>query len=148
MIARLCALLAACAAAACATTYDAAADNVQWFYSTEDGEAKLVYGVPESDNIAIMLDCRPGSGRVGAYRGGLGPGEGIVLASGGRSVTLHGESGKDELSDGVYVDAETPSSTGVLQDFRRSGRISVNGEALHATPAERAQIEQFFATCG
>ena len=151
MTVRTSVLLACATLAACATAYDAGSDQQQWFYSTDTGETKLVYGTPQSDDVALMLSCRPGSGRVTVSQGGLEPGRGIVLASSRGSVTLQGASEPDQLNSGVYVEAETPTTTAVLQDFRRSGRIIVGGEGgrvLYATPAERAQIEQFFAACG
>ena len=136
------ALLAGCA------TYDAARDTRGWFFNT-DGEVKLAYGTPQSDDVALMLSCQPRSGRVAVSQGGLRPGDGVTLVSGGRRTTFYGEAEPDQIAGGVFVTAATDVREPVLAAFAGSGRLAV-GDAprpFYATPAEQMQIRQFFATC-
>ena len=136
------ALLAGCA------TYDAARDERAWIFNT-DGEAKLVYGTPQSDDVALMLSCQPRSGQVSVSQGGLRPGDGVTLVSGGRRTTFYGQAEPDQLAGGVFVTANTDVRQPVLAAFAAGGRLAVGGERmpLYATEAERVQIGQFFATC-
>jgi hypothetical protein len=141
--------LVAAALAACASI-DPARDTRAWFFNT-DGEVKLAYGTPQSDDVALMLSCEPRSGRVAVSQSALRPGDGVTLTSGGRRTTFYGEAEPDQLNGGVFVTAETSAAAPVLAAFRDTGRIGVveDGRAaeLYATPAERMQIQQFFGAC-
>ena len=136
--------------AACAT-YDLAADSREWIFN-EDGEVRLVYGTPQSDDAPLMLHCAPGSGRIQLSQNGLRPGDGISLASGAQATVVHGESEPDQLNGGVSVTAEVETRTPVLAAFRATGQLVVaeagRSPRFHATPQERGLIEQFFARCG
>jgi len=42
--------------------------GMSWSLMNVEGEgAKLAFGAPNSDNVALMLVCEPGSGRVEVY---------------------------------------------------------------------------------
>jgi hypothetical protein len=151
MIRKLALLIAAAAAVnGCATRMDAANDTRGWFFNNE-GEVKLAYGTPQSDDAPLMLYCTPRSGQVTLSQSALRPGDGVTLAAGGQKSTFHGESQPDQLNGGTIVTAQAPVNTPVLNAFRSTGRLAIEerGRAtvLTATPAERAQIEQFFASC-
>ena len=141
--------LVAAALAACASV-DPARDARGWFFNAE-GEVKLAYGTPQSDDVALMLSCEPRSGQVAIAQSALRPGDGVTLASGGRRSIFYGQAEPDELNGGVYVTATTTVETPVLAAFRDSGRVDIeeDGRAatLYATPAEHQQIRQFFGAC-
>ena len=143
--------LSACAAPPLAPppAVDPAADTRQWFYSREGGRANLAYGTPQSDDIALSLRCAERSGRVTVDQGGLRPGQGISISSGGRSAVLRGRAQEDQLNGGVYMEAEADLAHPVLDAFRRTGALATRdgAEVLAATPAEHGQIQQFFAVC-
>ena len=142
-------VLSACAAPPAPTPpgADPAADTREWFYSREDGRANLVYGTPQSDDVAITIGCAEGSGRVALTQGGLGRGQGIAIASGGLRDVLRGPAQPDELNGGVFMEAETDAAHPLLGAFRRTGALVTGRDVLTATPAERGSIEQFFAAC-
>ena len=143
-------LLAAAALSGCATS-DAGRDARGWFFNAEGGETKLAYGTPQSDDTPLMLSCSGATGRVTLSQTARKPGDGVTLASGGRRTTFYGEAEADPLGGGTTVTAEAAVTAPVLSAFRDSGRLSIeeNGRAaeLHATPAERARIQQFFGAC-
>ena len=154
MTQRLIVFLIVAAVAACAApprtepVADPAADAREWFYAREDGRASLLYGTPQSDDVAISMSCSEGAGRVTLAQGGLRAGGGIDIASGGARDILRGPGQPDELNGGVFMEAQASTDHVVLQAFRRTGTLSTGGsEALTATAAERASIEQFFAAC-
>ena len=150
MLRRLAFLCLAAALAGCAT-YDPARDTRGWFFN-RDGEVKLAYGTPQSDDVPLMLSCQPGTGRVFLSQGGLRPGDGITLTSGSGRSTFYGMTEPDQLNGGLFVTAEASALNPVLTAFRDTGRITLdeNGRParLYATPAEHQQIRQFFSTCG
>ena len=138
---------------ACATAPDAEADTRAWVLGADGAETRLAYGTPDSDDAPLMLRCRAGSGRVTVSRDAAKPGEGVTLASGGRSLTLRGQEEPDMINgEGVIVTAQTSLNGPVLQGFRDSGRLALVTDRrraeLPATAAERVQIRRFFQTCG
>ena len=152
MIRKLALALIATAALGGCVTMDQGADTRGWFFNAEGGETKLAYGTPQSDDAPLMLSCTGPTGRVIVSQTGVQAGDGVTLASGGRRTTFYGQAEPDQLSGGTIVSAETKADAPVLSAFRRSGRLDIheNGRpaAIRATPAERAQIEQFFTACG
>ena len=149
-------LLALLALSACAAPpmtppplADPAADTREWFYAREGGNVSLVYGTPQSDDVALSMTCAERSGRIKFSQGGLRRGEGILIASGGERAVLRGPTQVDELNGGFYMDAEAPAAHPVLRAFRGTGGLTTTGgQVLTATPTERSSIEQFFANCG
>ena len=150
MLARLAFFCLLAAALTGCASYNAARDTRGWFFNT-DGEVKLVYGAPQSDDVALMLSCQPRSGRVLVSQSALRPGDGITLSSAGRQATLYGEAEPDRLNGGVMMMAETSATSPVLTAFRDTGRVGVveNGRSaeLYATAAEQMQIREFFGAC-
>ena len=130
----------------------ARSDAREWIYNSDGGEAKLAYGTPQSDDVPLMLSCAGGSRTVTVSQDGLEPGRGITIASGGRSMTLHGEEQADMLNgSGVIVTAQTSPDAPVLRSFRRTGRLELvtkEGRAeLPVRRQERSLVDQFFARC-
>jgi hypothetical protein len=82
------------ALAACATRPDAPTpvveaaapapiDGYDWFMHADDQEAMLAYGVANSDDLKLRLDCAPASGRLRLTTPAAGPNREIFLESGG-----------------------------------------------------------------
>jgi hypothetical protein len=46
-----------------------------WFYNRDGGQARLVYGLAESDDLRLGLDCSEGAGRVALSAVG---GDGVI----------------------------------------------------------------------
>jgi hypothetical protein len=138
---------------ACASAPEARSDARTWILGGEDGEARLAYGTPDSDDAPLMMRCQTGSGRVTLSRDAARPGEGLALASGDRKVVLHGAEEPDMLNgQGVIVTAQTGLENPVLRRFRDTGRLAMISDTrraeLPATAEERARIRQFFQGCG
>jgi hypothetical protein len=128
-----------------------AASHYGLFYNDAGQTASLAYGQANSDNVALMLECAKGSGRVQVSDAArTGPVPQIVLASAGARSPL---AARMEAAEGPPVlvagaDVATPA----LDGFRRTGRIQVAyGDvryAVSADGAERAGVARFFAACG
>lgn len=116
---------------------------------------KLFHGVPDSDDLDLLLDCRRGSERVSITdltHPQAKPGQSLTLASGGVRATLPAKVEGNEESDGNMARAEASMELAPLKAFRKSGRIALSLSepdiALWAkADSERTAIEDFFAFC-
>lgn len=121
----------------------------------EDEGWKLAYGQANTDNVQLMLACKPGSRRIELFDAGHAPtrnGAVLVLTSGKVQSALTVTVEPDEASaDGAVAIAHTTPDLPALDGFRRTGAIAVKlgprEYSLTATPAEKSQIARFFSGC-
>lgn len=128
-------------------------EGYDWFFHPDDTAARLAYGVAESDDLKLGLDCQRGSGRL----------ELTTLADDGDKAEIHLESGGDTerypaksepslLHDGVILTAEAGTGEPVFQRFRRIGWVALwrggEREVYVPHPPSEPVIERFFAFCG
>lgn len=124
-----------------------------WFYHRDGGEARLVYGLAESDDLRLGLDCAQGSGRL-ALSAVAGPDARpeILVEAGGETERFPAQSEPSQLHDGVFLTAEARADAPVFQRFRRVGWLALwlDGErqAYAPQPDSAPNIERFFAFCG
>ena len=120
------------------------------YYNDAGQTASLAYGVANSDNVALMLECAKGSGRVQVSDAArAGPAPQIVLTSAGAKSTL---AARVETAEGpAILVADAGLAAPALDGFRRTGRIDVAyGDVRYgvaADGAERARVARFFAAC-
>ncbi len=121
------------------------------FFNDNGETASLAYGEANSDNVALMLECAKGTGRVQVSDLARGEAPALVLASGRKTSAL---AARVEPSDGgpAILTAETPLGAEALQGFRKTGRMVVShGEARYGIAAsgpEREEVDLFFTACG
>ncbi|MFC5342763.1 hypothetical protein ACETK8_06405 [Brevundimonas staleyi] len=153
------ALVSACASvetpepvATAAASAPAPVPGYDWHYTPEAGAARLAYGVEESDDLRLGLDCMAGTGKIElTVLAGTGQRE-IQLESGGETERYRAEGEPSELHDGDILTATAASREPVMQRFRRLGWIAqwIDGErevyAPH--PGSENGVERFFALCG
>ena len=124
-----------------------------WFYHQDGDEARLVYGLAESDDLRLGMDCREGAGRL-TLSAIAGPGARpeIHVESGGETERFPARSEPSELHEGVFLTADAGTDAPVLQRFRRVGWIALwlDGErqAYVPHPESAPHIDRFFAFCG
>jgi len=154
----------AVSAAACATTKPVATpaapltaapvpvDGYDWFLNEDGDEARLAYGLEESDDLRLGLDCRRGTGRLALSAEGQAGAHEIVVESGGESRRFPAISEPSEVNDGVFLTAQARTSEAVFQQFRHLGWLAIRqGAEVHGyapQPASAPGIERFFAFCG
>lgn len=124
-----------------------------WFYHRDGTDARLVYGLAESDDLRLGLDCTEGSGRLALSAiGGPDAKAEIHVEAGGETERFPARSEPSELHDGVFLTAEAAADTPVFQRFRRIGWLALwqDGErqAYAPHPGSVPNIERFFAFCG
>ena len=117
---------------------EAPAPAMGWHLSHEGAIAKLAFGVANSDQLALMMTCRPGQAQAIVY-GDVQP-----ASTGPMDI--------DPLSGGLADEARLPLGDPALKALARSGKLAVEGETGHfeltADGDERRLIRKFFAYCG
>lgn len=128
-------------------------EGYDWHFNADRNEAQLAYGVAESDDLKLGLDCRKGSGSLtltAAVDQDAAPE--FHLESGGDTERFPAEKEPAEVNDGAFLTAEARTSEPVFLRFRRIGWLAAwQGDARETYvphPASASQIEQFFAFCG
>ena len=120
-------------------------------YDDKGASVALVYGLPNSDDLALMLECPKGSGRVeltDAVRDKQAKTVTLTADGRGTTVPVKIETGVDDY----VVTGRLGLSAPALQGFRRSGVMQVaNGRARYVIKVDakgRAGVERFFEVCG
>ena len=122
------------------------------YFNDQGGSASLAYGLANSDDVALMLQCEKGRGAVDVsdiVR--AQPAPRLVLTSDGRTTQVAVKVAPGESDGPRILSGKAPLDAPALAAFRRSGRIEVaNGNVrygLKASDAERAGVERFFKAC-
>jgi Flp pilus assembly protein TadD len=127
-----------------------------FFFSRDREEgAKLVYGREGSDDVWLMLLCRPGARDVeitDAHHPEAKAGQMLVLGSGKMQSPLQIRVEANlAANDGALAIARAPTSLPALDGFRHSGLISVKLGArqylLSANAREKPAVARFFSAC-
>ncbi len=124
-----------------------------WFYHADQGEARLAYGLAESDDLKLGMDCRRGSGRLALSSTSANlSAKDIHVESGGETERFAAASEPSQVHDGVFLTAQADADTPVFQRFRQVGWLALwqgdTREAYAPHPGSRDTIERFFAFCG
>lgn len=155
----------ALATAACNTTSPAGPDvapltsapqpveGYDWFYHVDGDHARLAYGLAESDDLRLGMDCRRGTGRLDLSA--LSPdadARDIHIESGGETGRFPARSEPSEVSEGVFLTAGAGADAPMFLRFRQVGWLAQwrggSRETYAPHPGSRGNIERFFAFCG
>lgn len=128
-------------------------EGYDWFYHQQDGEARLVFGLAESDDLGLGLDCRRASGRLTlSALGRTGARPEIHIEAGGETGRFQAQSEPSMLHDSDFLTAEAIADAPVFKRFRQVGwlrlRRDSEWEAHVPHPGSASNIERFFAFCG
>ncbi|WP_332659062.1 hypothetical protein [Brevundimonas sp.] len=128
-------------------------EGYDWFFHVDDGAARLAYGLAESDDLRLGLDCARASGRLslsGVAQDGAKPE--FHIESGGETGRFPAEAEPSQIHDGVFLSAEAPADAPVFRRFRQLGWLALwqdgTRQAYAPHPASAPDIERFFAFCG
>ena len=121
--------------------------NVVWGLQTVQGRLDLDYAAPDTDNIEITLDCKPGSGRVSIWAP-LERDQTMRLRAGGLDHTYPSTFRTNEETGGERT-AATRVDDPLMKAFAISGAMILpfGDEAKARTAAEKAAIAGFFRAC-
>ncbi len=123
------------------------------FYNDQGETAALAYGLPNSDDVALMLQCAKGSARVELTDTARDAAvTAIVLTADGRRTSVPVRAETSEAGESKLLTGQLPLAAPALQGFRRSGVIEVSSGrsryAITVGQAQRPGIERFFKVCG
>lgn len=122
-----------------------------WHLTTADGAARLAYGVAESDDLKLGLDCDAGSGRIDVTAHAPSGTRTLLLEAGGETERLAADGEPSQLTDGDLLTAAVDANIPVFQRFRRIGWmaqwIGEQRETYAAHPGSQADVERFFGLC-
>ena len=138
-------LFAAAAQSSATNTPAPAGEAMGWHLSREGEMAKLAYGLPNSDQLALMLTCEPGQALATVY-GDVQPDSPRLIHASTGPVDI------DPLGGGLLDEVRIPTADATLRRFLRTGSLAVEGEtgkfSLTANPEERRLVDAFFSWCG
>lgn len=123
-----------------------------WFYDSDEQQASLAYGLKQSDDLRLGLECNRGAGKLELSAVAAAGVREIHLESGGDTERFQAEGEPSELHDGDFLTAEAKADLPVFQRFRSLGWLAQwqgeHREAYAAHPAALPNIERFFSFCG
>lgn len=140
----------AAALSGCATPVEMAQGGDRWIRGDEPGEdAILRLGVPDSDNIAVTLSCKPGSGAVDISVNALSSDGAVVEFHAGKVWNRYGGSGHTDEELGDYViNLKLAAVDPVLQSFADTGQLTlVFPHRQDVLPNAFAPAHDFLAVC-
>lgn len=126
-----------------------------WNYLPDaGGEVRLNYGLPNSDQVGIMFNCRRPARAVSFVtdldQGEPGPGT-VRFRSGRAQGRYAARLERSALTGGWEARGQIPLADPVLAGFETSGRISQVEDRAYAqdarSAAERENIKRFFGFC-
>lgn len=126
-----------------ASTAPEVIEGMGWHVNYDGHEARLFYGVANSDQLAVMMSCRVGKGEI-VTMGAVQP----VAARSAGSVEPDIDPLSGDLIEMRALSADDPAMTRLAH----RGRLDVEGDTrrfdLAATPGERQSISAFLDDCG
>lgn len=128
-------------------------EGYDWFFHNDDAGARLAYGVAESDDLRLGLDCDRDSGRLTlSGNAPIGAKPEFHIESGGETERFPARAEPAQLNDGMFLSGEASAAAPVFQRFRRLGWLALwqdgKREAYAPHPGSAPNIERFFAFCG
>ena len=135
-----------------------AQDDLPHWYSVEDADqARLVYGVPDSDDASLVFICDKGSAVLSAYlthppvRAAVGRRLPVRLSSGHRTVDFSGTVTAQEMDDLLHLEGRIPLDTAFETILASQGRLTVSAggvTALYPLAGAAAAARPLIALCG
>lgn len=126
--------------------------DYDWISHVDSDSAALAYGLAQSDDVPLLMSCRPRSGRVEISRPAERHRDSVVLSSNGAVLSVPVVSEPSELHEGVFLTGEAATSEAALQEFRRAGWLSLHEDGswhgLAGHGGSGAAIDRFFSACG
>ncbi len=128
-------------------------EDYDWFFHLDETSARLAYGLAESDDLRLGLDCERGTGRLSlSGNAPVGAKAEFQIESGGETERFAATAEPSELHDGVFLSAEARADAPVFQRFRRVGWLAMwqdgKRQAYAPHPGSMPNIDRFFTFCG
>lgn len=124
-----------------------------WFLHQDGEAARLVFGLEESDDLKLALDCERGKGRLElSALAPKGAKPEIYLEAGGETERFAAVSEPSQLDDGLFLTAEASPKTPVFQRFAQTGWMALwrgdERQMMAGHPGADDRARRFLAFCG
>jgi len=114
-----------------------------WHLSREGEMAKLAYGLANSDQLALMIMCRPGQAHAVVY--------GDMAPASRRLTPVSANNAIDPLSGGLVQESRIRLDDPALRRLAREGKMPVVSDAgrseLRAVGQDRRAVAGFMSYC-
>lgn len=125
---------------------------VGWHLVREGEQAKLAYGVANTDQILIMFTCAVGDPMIEVFGLAAPETDSVRFTSAALTTDVAVESEFDPMSGSAMIDTEIPMTARALQGFRETGRLTLTADdgrsvPAHAVQSEQAEVQAFFDHC-
>jgi hypothetical protein len=128
-----------------------AAQSFAWNFIFDGDQAKLAYGRPNSDEVGLMLTCKPNSGAITLAGDVTAENPKFTLVSGNTTRSFTGPAGPDPMTGGTWMEASASVQDAALASFAKTGKLTLVRDTgtlkMAATGADRHMVDRFFATC-
>ncbi|MBN8551947.1 MAG: hypothetical protein J0L52_03505 [Caulobacterales bacterium] len=125
---------------------------IGWHLVHQGDQARLAYGIADSDQILVMFSCAAGDQQVHVFGQAAPETRSVRLTSASLTSDIAVVTEMDPLSGVPVIEAEIPLRSAALRGFRENGRLTLtagDGRAIlaHAMQAELASVQVFFEHC-
>ncbi len=135
----------------CALPKERAGPGERWIRDTSpEGLATLALGVPDTDDLRVMMSCRPRSGAVDLTIVGRPGDPAVIEMHSGKVWNPYPAAGHaDEENPGaVDIDLKLSAADPVLRNLADTGGLTlVFGERITVLPNAFAPAHDFLAVC-
>jgi hypothetical protein len=146
-----CSLLLAATLAGCGLPRDRIEPGMRWVVGdVAKDRASLALGVPDTDDLQMMLSCRPFSGDVEITIVGRPDDGAVVELRSGEVIGRYPGAGHDdeETTGAVDIDLRLPADAPVLQSFAATGKLEIHfTDRWVRLPNGFAQAHDFLRLC-
>jgi hypothetical protein len=149
-------LLAAALVFAAAPTW-AQDDRPHWYSVTDPDQARLVYGVPDSDDTSLIFICDKGSAVLTAYlthppvRAAVGKSLAVRMSDGRTTVDFSGKVRAQEMDDLLHLQSQVPLDAAFEAILASQGQVTISVAGVTARyplAGVAAAARPLIALCG
>jgi hypothetical protein len=132
-------------------------DQPRWYGTDTDDQARLIYGVPDSDDSSLIFICDKGGAVLSAYlthppvRAAVGATLPVRLSDGRSAVTFSARVRAQEMDDLLHVGGQLPLDASLEAMLAAKGRLTVTiGGVATTYPLDgvSAAAAPLIAMCG
>lgn len=124
-----------------------------WFLHQDGEAARLVFGLEESDDLKLALDCERGKGRLElSALAPKGAKPEIYLEAGGETERFTAAAEPSQLDEGLFLTAQASPKAPVFQRFAQTGWMALwrgdERQMMAGHPGADDRARRFMAFCG
>ena len=124
-----------------------------WFLHQDGQAARLVFGLEESDDLKLALDCERGQGRLAlSALAPKGAKPELHLEAGGETERFSAVAEPSQLDDGLFLSAAAETRHPVFKRFGQLGWMALwrgdQRQMMAGHPGADERVRRFLAFCG